>query len=285
MKRNNLVLAAALLLATSSLGLAQGTYTQFDVPGALETWVGTINNAGDIDGYYIGSDFNYHAFLYSNGTFTGFDYPGAGETFPGMINDKGQIAGQAVSGGEPPTYYGFIYDVATQTFTTISEPNGTVTGLCCINNAGLIAGTVSTTNLFGFVAQNSNYRVLNPPGTTTNQALVLTNAGVVVWGMTSSGSSVYYLYSGGNYTQLITPSKPDIGLGGVNPQGTIYVGSYSPNVNTGLGFVYHTKTGRFITLSYPNAAITNAFSINQSGEVVGVYSDSSNVTHGFTWTP
>jgi probable HAF family extracellular repeat protein len=41
----------------------------------------------------------------------------------------------------------------------------------------------------------------------------------------------------------------------------------------------------FITLQYPGMSITNSEGINQSGEVVGLFTDSSNNTHGFTWTP
>lgn len=285
MKRNNLVLTATLLLATSSLVLAQGTYTQFDFPGAFDTWAGSIDSAGDVDGYYLGSDFNYHAFFLSNGTYTSFDYPGAAETFPGEINEKGQIAGSAVCCGPPTQYFGWLYDIATQTFTTVSDPHASFTELCCINNAGLIAGLVSTNTLHGFLSQASKYRVLTPPGTSTNQALALTDVGVFLWGMTSSGTNEFFLYSGGKYIQITLPSKPQIFLDSVNPQGTVYVGSYSPSVNTAYGFLYDTTSKKFITLQFPGAPITNAQGINRHGEVVGLFTDSSNVTHGFTWTP
>jgi probable HAF family extracellular repeat protein len=285
MEGSKAVLTAVFLIATSTFVLAQGTYTQIDVPGAFDTWAGSIDSAGDIDGYYLGSDSNYHGFLLSNGTFTTFDYPGAAYTFPGEINDKGQIAGSAVGSSEPPTYYGFLYDIATQTFTTISDPNASFTELCCINNAGLIAGLVSTTNLYGFISQDSKYRVLMPPGTSTNQALALTDVGVFLWGMTSSGTNEFFLYSGGKYTQITLPSKPQIFLDCVNPQGTVYVGSYSPNVNTAYGYLYDTKSNKFINLIFPNAPVTNAEGINRHGEVVGLFTDSSNKTHAFTWTP
>ena len=48
-----------------------------------------------------------------------------------------------------------------------------------------------------------------------------------------------------------------------------------------------TSAGKQTVLAYPGAAITQAFGVNDFGEVVGTYtvgSGSSALTHGFTWT-
>ena len=49
------------LIATVPL-MAQGTYTQIDYPGARETFIYGINNAGDIAGAYLESISNITAF-------------------------------------------------------------------------------------------------------------------------------------------------------------------------------------------------------------------------------
>ena len=49
-----------------------------------------------------------------------------------------------------------------------------------------------------------------------------------------------------------------------------------------------TAGGRLTSLAYPGASGTQAFGVNDSDEVVGVYTDGSGnsaTMHGFTWTP
>ena len=80
MSLGKLVLSlAALLLAFPSLGQAQGTYTEFDVPGASSTGCYGVNSAGDIVGYYTTD--GSHGFLLSGGTYTTIDYPVSSYTF------------------------------------------------------------------------------------------------------------------------------------------------------------------------------------------------------------
>lgn len=53
-----------------------GVFTPIDYPGAVFTFAGGINNAGEIGGWYLDSSFNFHGFLLQSGNFTTFDYPG-----------------------------------------------------------------------------------------------------------------------------------------------------------------------------------------------------------------
>jgi len=50
-----------------------------------------------------------------------------------------------------------------------------------------------------------------------------------------------------------------------------------------LGFVL--SEGVYTPLDVPGAASTQVFSVNNRGEIVGSYDDSSGVTHGFLGTP
>jgi hypothetical protein len=61
---------AALLFATAPLALAQGTYTQIDVPGSILTFVSGIDTAGDIVGSYADPTSRRHGFLLSGGVYT-----------------------------------------------------------------------------------------------------------------------------------------------------------------------------------------------------------------------
>src|SRR5689334_15365375 len=81
-----------LLIATAPL-MAQGTYTQIDVPGAIQTQAYDIDTAGDIVGTYVDSSGSIHGFLLSAGIFTTLDVPGASYTGALGTNDVGQVVG------------------------------------------------------------------------------------------------------------------------------------------------------------------------------------------------
>jgi len=112
-----IALLAVLLIATSE-ALAQGTYTQIDVPGAVWTECFGIDTAGDIVGAWLDSNSNWNGFLLSAGVYTTIDYPGASRTFLYGINDSGQIVGI----NDLQDVGGFIYNIQTQTFTTVNYP-------------------------------------------------------------------------------------------------------------------------------------------------------------------
>src|ERR1700674_3268820 len=67
---------AALLLATAP-ALAQGSYTQIDVPGAVSTVGLGIDTAGDLVGFYGDASGNVDGFLFSGGTYATIDPPGS----------------------------------------------------------------------------------------------------------------------------------------------------------------------------------------------------------------
>jgi hypothetical protein len=83
-----------------------GTFTEFDVPGAgTGPGQGTnptgINPAGTIPGYYTDSSGVNHGFVRAkDGTITTFDVPGAGQgTFGENINTPGDVDGMYIDGG------------------------------------------------------------------------------------------------------------------------------------------------------------------------------------------
>src|SRR5271154_596937 len=114
-----LPLLGVALLALSTLALAQGTYTQFDVPGAFYTYGEGLDTAGDIVGATASTEGYTQGFLLSGGTYTTIDYPGSSDdTYLSGINDEGQIVGFTTS--KPQT--GFVYDIESRTFTKVAYP-------------------------------------------------------------------------------------------------------------------------------------------------------------------
>jgi hypothetical protein len=254
---------AVLLIASTPVALlAQGTYTQIDYPGAMVTSCLGINKAGDITGFYEDSMDMYHGFLLSGGIYTTIDYPGAQYTTLYKINDVGQILGSADS-------FSFLYSESSQTFTQIVYPGSDATYATSINNAGAIGGFFTVNDEFsqGFKLVGSTYRRL--PAVST--------ANVYVWGITADGTLVGYAqrhgvfdfsFDQGKYQQILPPNSPQVY--GVNRAGTALVGP---------GYLY--QSGAFQVLQFPGGGITYAYDVDNAGEVVGLFLDSSDGQHAF----
>jgi probable HAF family extracellular repeat protein len=269
----------ALLLAATQLALAQGTYTQIDVSGAVQTQLTGINAAGDVVGLYIDSA-GGHGFLLSNGTYTTIDYPGSQYSYLYGINDQGQMVGTA----EPN---GYLYDTKTQTFTTINYPDAAFTYPQGINNAGTIVGYSQHqkgNNYFtdGFVLSGSNYQLISPQGAKGTMVYGVSRSGELVGYTVLGSTAVNFFYSQGRFRKIALTNLPGAQVYGINPQGTVYVGSYDA-LSGVTGFLYQNHTAQF--LSFPNSITTVASGINAGGEVVGYFIDQSYGVHGFTWTP
>jgi probable HAF family extracellular repeat protein len=275
MKMRKLTFTALLLIASVPLALAQGTYTQIDYPGATLTEVTGIDSAGDLVGVYdVGV--NNNGFLLSGGAYTTINYPGSTSTGLGGINDNGQIVGNARVNDIPT---GFVYDTATQTFTTIVRPNTNWTVPSAINNAGTIVGVLNygSGHLIGFELIGSKFTVIKPP--TVKQALATgISAAGVVSGYTPTNNS--FLFSDGKYVLLSIPNAVGAIASGISSAGLV---GYYFTSNTDLGFLYQNKI--LTTLKFPGSGATYASGINDTGEVVGYFIDANLNAHGFTWTP
>ena len=278
-KRRSGFCLSLLLLATAPLTLAQGTYTQIDYPGATLTVAAGINSAGDVVGGYQDTSSNSHGFLLSSGIYTTIDDPDAPGAYAVGINDLGQIVGTA-------SYVSYLYDLQSQTFTTISYPDAhDYTDVTAINNSGTVVGilTVNGRHDVGLILSGGKYRMYLPSGTNRAQLLGVNNSGEAV-GIASERLSVNYnlLFANGRFQRLRIPGHYASAVS-INDSGAI-VGAYLPSLRTGYqGFLY--EDGMFQEIAFPGSVSGSAQAINDSGEIVGTFSDSSGNQHGFTWTP
>jgi len=71
--------------------LSGGTFTEYDIPGALSTDVFGINDAGDFTGTFSNDDVTQQAFVSVGGTVTSFSVPGAPATLAYQINNSKQL--------------------------------------------------------------------------------------------------------------------------------------------------------------------------------------------------
>jgi probable HAF family extracellular repeat protein len=233
----------------------QGTFTNFDVPGALYTFPTGINSAGQIVGTFI-DGIGQHGFLYSGGVFTQIDVPGAtnpnllpGATSANGINAAGQIVGN--------------FDVVT---------------------------TDHRASTHAFIYDNGVFTIFDFPGAYSTQAFAINSAGDIVGGMAlpGVGGASGFIYSRGTFTPISNPNAtaPNGNLltvaNGINERGDI--AGFFTDVGAYRGFVY--DHGTFTTLDFPPGGDIPMIplGINNSGSIVG-YFNSVNGHHGFLATP
>ena len=121
-----------------------GTSALLAVPGAQETQLARINNAGQIVGFYTTPEQdNLQGFLDSAGTFTTIDVPDAVSTSLNGINDVGEVSGvyTDASGAQ----HGFTE--AGGVFSDVTGPDGAAFLGSSINNQGQLIGTFGGSGL------------------------------------------------------------------------------------------------------------------------------------------
>jgi hypothetical protein len=203
----------------------------------------SINDKGEIAGYYFSSNSVFVAFHYSAGKFTEFEAPGVGNEsgqgtavayFDGLT-EKGVIAGYATDSNYVSHGYLRTPEGKFTEFDPMGSDDTYVTG---INAHGTVAGfyTDSSGARHGFVREaNGVITDVNVP----NAVKTLIN------GINASGASA----------------------------GQYYDGSWH-------GFV-RSAPGDISTFDPPGAILTEAISINAAGSIIGYWEDSSGVGHGF----
>jgi probable HAF family extracellular repeat protein len=235
-----------------------------EVPGAAITAHLGINNHGQITGTYIDTDAvpgpgpgpdgtfdTGHGFVQDRlGHTTSFDVPGARITLPNGINDHGQIAGAYVDADGAASVHGFIRD-RRGTITTFEVPFGRLHNVSDINHRGQIVGYYDESDLAGgggFLRdRDGTMTTITYPGA----------AYTLVHGLNDRGQLVgAYLEPG---------AAP-------NPDGTIRAGTVH-------GFVW--ERGRFTSFDVPGSIYTQAFGINNRGQISGGYRDASGRQHAF----
>ena len=152
-----------------SFFLSGGTFTEYDVPGAVQTNLLSINDAGDFTGGFDpdGSGV-FQAFVSVGGTLTSFSVPGAASTFAYEINNSKHLAvGYFIDGSG--ILHGYYRDANGALHFPI-DPTGSVgTVLFGLNDRNFVVGRYAdasgaTHGLF-FVPPNQ-FSTFDYPGST-----------------------------------------------------------------------------------------------------------------------
>ncbi len=267
------------LTVTLALSSAQTavTYTTLDFPGSDFTSANGINSSGQIVGDYNIS--GIHGFLLSDGVYTTIDFPGTGtSTWCEGINDAGEIVGWYIAPGNSQPQ-GFL--MQGDVFTTLNFPGATYTEAWGVNNAGQIVGEYSTgVGVHAFLYQSGTYTDVTVTGASYTQLRGINNFGDMV-GRFASSFDQGLLIRNGTYIVLNAPGAMATNANGLNDLGRIV--GYEQFPTATIGFEYYR--GSYQKIAIPGDTNFQALGINNNLDIVGQYTDSQNVTHGFLRTP
>lgn len=119
--------------------IAGNSFTPVTFPGSTSTTASDINNSGVISGFYTDVAGNIHGFLDNGGTFTAHDAPGDVSTMLLGLNNDGLAVGVGTTAGGAMD--GLIYNILTNAWTIVDDPNGLgTTTFNGINDIGDIVG-------------------------------------------------------------------------------------------------------------------------------------------------
>lgn len=268
---------ASLCLCTS----AGATIVTFEIPGAWLVLPVAINANGAVTGQYNDSN-GSHGFLWqADGRVVTFDVPGAVNTIPVGINAGGVITG--LCDGQQ-VHSGFVR-AADGSFTTFNVPDGDITVPQRTNKKGWIVGYY-----YRGSSSKRPHAFLRDPSGRTKEFYVPDGHGAIASVVNNSQTVAGEVLLGNGDTRLGFIRKVDgtakmfgdpqfsYDVVGINDAGTITGSVYSSHSE---GFV-RTSDGVITTFTAPNGPKqTYPLAMNNAGTIVGTFTDSSNVVHGF----
>ena len=223
------------------------------------------------------------------------------------INNRGEIAGYFGSGakGHPNKGYLLMLSRGGSRYLNENFPGAVQTQVTGLNDWGITVGFYSTQNRasmtnnnFGFYTMHGmfhrvNFPANNPAMPPVDQLLGVNDRGMAVgFFVNKQGHDRGYEYNilTRRYRRILVPgtrltvNSPSLTATAINNAGDV-AGFYTASGGMTDAFL---KTARHFTrLAVPGASMTQAFGVNDRGEVVGAYttgSGSSAKTYGFTWT-
>jgi len=171
------------------------------------------------------------------------------------------------------------------TFTTINVPGARLTEAFGINDSGQIVGSfVDSLGTHGFLQDGATFTTIDVPGAPIflTSARGINDSGQIVGDFPGGFGRLGFLKDGATFTSFNFDGADLTLARGINNSGQI-IGTGILENGQPIGFLKSGAT--FTTIGVPGAEFeTQAFGINDSGQIVGAFSDSSG-THGFLATP
>lgn len=167
----------------------------------------------------------------------------------------------------------------------ISVPGGStsVVNAWDINDAGQVVGFYfQGSNSHGFIYDENGTTVLDVPGATDTEAYGNNDSGDIVGFYIAGGIRYGFIYNGSTFTELtakeVDGEKWNTYANDINDAGVVV--GYSPLAFEGTeGFTY--SGGAYTPFFGPGDESAVPWGINDSGAIVGCYTDDNFIRHGF----
>jgi hypothetical protein len=264
----------AIVLFCSAYTLA-GTWTTLDYPGATQTYVSGISG-NNIVGYYGSS----HGFLYDGTNWTTIDMPGAQSTIVRGISGNKIVGEYSLSdspfpfgpwksflydgtnwttiplpatGGSIGVNYGIdgdiivsrnqIYNMATQSLTTLDYPGATMTRIYGIDGSNLVGSYDHHGFVYNMTTQN--WTTIDYPGATYTRIYSIDGSNLVGSSSLNGNKLTDFIYDGTTLDALDLPGSP------IDIYGNIIVGSYTTTIHADNGAIGIFSHGYVYTIPEP----------------------------------
>ena len=172
-----------------------------------------------------------------------------------------------------------------QTYKSIDFPGAVGTSLNGINSEGTQVGSYTDiSNLtHGFLLQKGVFKSFDPPGSSFTIPHWISPRGTIVGGYNdASGSGHGFILFEGEYQIVDYPGASYTTLTGLTPSGEL-AGYYCFGACLQLHSFLRFQNGIFFSFDPPGSVSSDAGTVNPSDVVVGDYTDSAGVGHGYTY--
>lgn len=194
-------------------------------------------------------------------TFTTIDVPGAGFTGAEGINTAGDIVGYYGDTNSGP-FHSFL--LSGGMFTFIDYPGASSTVATGINDSVVVIGYTGNIRVHGFLYNGGTFTPIRHGSDTATFTMGINNVGEIVGGTGTVNATKGFEQRGHTFRKVAPPGS--------------YVYVYATAVNNldevvgwddSGGFAF--SHGRFKTIQFPGADLTEALGVNDSGVIIGWY--------------
>jgi uncharacterized membrane protein len=193
------------------------------------------------------------------------------------INDSGTVVG--IYGCIPSSYCAYTRDSLG-----VIKRWGLLVSPLAINNAGEFVGMYNGNPAFHSLPNGKLLKYLRgfgPSAVAVNTAGWITGSYCININKANESCAAYLMDPTDVISTIFAPSGSFAWATGLNNSNQV-VGYWSAGVTT-QGFVYSNGVVNS-EFNFPGAVATNPYAINDSGEIVGSWTDSVGFVHGFYWT-
>jgi probable HAF family extracellular repeat protein len=270
----SMVLALVITAGASDAPPLTFKFTTKNVPGAAETWIHGINNAGVFVGPYTDKANVCHSFILDGKKLTKLNDPNGKCTQANNLNPNGPITVVGSYEPTPGVPRGFLYKNGK--FTDVRPAGATFSIANGINDKGDIVGVYIDANnvVHGFLFSGGRYKKIDVPGSVFTVAMDINNAGHMVMYWTSpEGVNNTSIYDGKTYKTINVPGAVISYAAGLNNEDDV---SYFWLDGAGQTHSALRHEGTIFKFDYPKAVGSFAWGINDKSEIVGCYQLTNN---------